>query len=42
MQEITMRLEKVASNVENHWAQSALAGIETDDDIGMYLAKPAP
>lgn len=41
MQEITMRLEKVASNVENHWAQSALAGIETDDDIGMCLAKPA-
>ncbi|KAI0248594.1 hypothetical protein BJV78DRAFT_786419 [Lactifluus subvellereus] len=42
MQATTMRLEKVASNVENCWAQSALAGIENDDDIGTRFAEPAP
>ena len=30
-----MRLQKLASNVENDWAQSALANIEDENDIGV-------
>ena len=30
-----MRLEQLAISVESDWAQSALARIESDDDIGM-------
>ena len=40
MEAVVMRLEKVASNVENDWAQSALAGIQNDDDIGMCPIQP--
>jgi hypothetical protein len=35
MESVVTRLERLASIVEDYWAQSALAGIENDDDIGM-------
>jgi hypothetical protein len=33
---IATHLGQVTSNVENHWAQSALANVENEDDIGMW------
>ena len=47
---VATHLEQVTSNVENHWAQSTLANIEHEDDIGMRslnlvlftLLKPMP
>lgn len=33
LEAVVMRLQKLASNVENDWAQSALAGIEDENDI---------
>ncbi|KAF8272006.1 hypothetical protein EI94DRAFT_1796647 [Lactarius quietus] len=33
LEAVVMRLQKIASNVEHDWAQSALAGIEDDNDI---------
>ncbi|KAH9980191.1 hypothetical protein BGW80DRAFT_1163428 [Lactifluus volemus] len=35
MEAIAMCLEKIASNVENDWAKSALARIQNDDDIAL-------
>lgn len=35
LEAIVMRLQKLASNVENDWAQSALANIEDENDIGV-------
>ena len=34
------RLERLASEVENDWAQSALARVENEDDIGMSCSSP--
>ncbi|KAI9509188.1 hypothetical protein F5148DRAFT_784784 [Russula earlei] len=33
LEAVATRLEQIASNVESHWAQSALARIENEDDI---------
>jgi hypothetical protein len=33
LEAVVMRLQKLASNVENDWAQSTLAGIEDENDI---------
>jgi hypothetical protein len=35
LEAVVTRLGQFASNVENDWAQSALARIENEDDIGM-------
>jgi hypothetical protein len=37
LEAVVMRLQKLASNVENDWAQSTLAGIEDENDIGVCL-----
>ena len=37
LEAVVMCLQKLAKNVENDWAQSALAGIEAENDIGVYL-----
>jgi len=39
---VATHLEQVTSNVENHWAQSALANIENEDDIGMRSLNLVP
>ncbi|KAI0304338.1 hypothetical protein B0F90DRAFT_1815685 [Multifurca ochricompacta] len=39
LEAVITRLEKVASNVENDWARSALAGIEDENDIGARLVQ---
>lgn len=36
LQTVLTCLHKVANNVENDWAQSALAGIENENDIGVW------
>src|SRR6267154_2372295 len=36
LEAVVTRLVQFASNVENDWAQSALARIENEDDIGMF------
>ncbi len=36
LEAVVTRLQKLASNVENDWAQSALASIEDENDIGVY------
>ena len=36
LEAVVTRLGQFASNVENDWAQSALARIENEDDIGMF------
>ncbi|KAI9443299.1 hypothetical protein H4582DRAFT_2118240 [Lactarius indigo] len=37
LEAVATRLQKLASSVENDWAQSALAGIEDENDIGVCL-----
>jgi hypothetical protein len=39
---VVTRLRQITRNVENHWAQSALANIETEDDIGTRSLKSVP
>ena len=39
LEAVVTRLGQFANNVENDWAQSALARIENEVDIGMYLPK---
>jgi hypothetical protein len=36
LEAVATRLAHFSSNVENDWAQSALARIENEDDIGMF------
>jgi hypothetical protein len=35
LEAVVTRLGQIASDVESDWAQSALARIENEDDIGM-------
>ena len=39
LEAVVTRLGQFASNVENDWAQSALARIENEVDIGMYTPR---
>ena len=36
LEAVVTRLGQISSNVETDWAQSALARIESEDDIGMF------
>ena len=35
LETVVTRLEQLTSSVESDWAQSALAQVESEDDIGM-------
>jgi len=37
LEAVVTRLQKLATNVENDWAQSVLASLEDENDIGMYF-----